>query len=238
MRMQKYCLLIFCLFFVSSCTTDLDVIEQRLDDLEKKDSLEIKDPSVFDVSFLASDNPLQLISDIKGKIECDSLIECWANHIMESKLLVPHINWKGRSLTLNGKDYIEKQTYDFSAPVELIVTDGEKEKKYYIRFHSYTGIPVVYIKTDGNVPIDSKENYVHASFVIKEDIITRSSGVVFADSVYVKGRGNYTWNHPKKPYRLKFDKKVSLLGEPKDKSWVLLANYTDRTFLRNYIAFF
>lgn len=65
MRMQKYCLLIFCLFFVSSCTTDLDVIEQRLDDLEKKDSLEIKDPSVFDVSFLASDNPLQLISDIK-----------------------------------------------------------------------------------------------------------------------------------------------------------------------------
>jgi hypothetical protein len=43
---------------------------------------------------------------------------------------------------------------------------------------------------------------------------------------------------PKKPYKIKFDSKVSLLGEPEDKEWVLLANYTDKTQLRNEIAFF
>jgi hypothetical protein len=37
---------------------------------------------------------------------------------------------------------------------------------------------------------------------------------------------------------MKFDKKTSLLGEPKDKEWVLLANYTDKTSLRNETALF
>lgn len=43
---------------------------------------------------------------------------------------------------------------------------------------------------------------------------------------------------PKKPYRLKFGKKQSLLGEPKDKSWVLLANYMDNACgIRNATAY-
>jgi hypothetical protein len=37
---------------------------------------------------------------------------------------------------------------------------------------------------------------------------------------------------------MKFDKKTSLLGEPKDKEWVLLANHADKTNLRNETAFF
>lgn len=53
----------------------------------------------------------------------------------------------------------------------------------------------------------------------------------------IKGRGNTTWELPKKPYKIKFDEKTSLLGEPADKEWVLLANYTDKTALRNETAF-
>jgi hypothetical protein len=37
---------------------------------------------------------------------------------------------------------------------------------------------------------------------------------------------------------MKLDDKTSLLGEPKDKEWVLLANYTDKTSLRNETALF
>lgn len=54
----------------------------------------------------------------------------------------------------------------------------------------------------------------------------------------VKGRGNSTWKLDKKPIRLKFDKKTSLCGFKKAKSYVLLADYLDPTHLRNALTFF
>ncbi len=55
----------------------------------------------------------------------------------------------------------------------------------------------------------------------------------------IKGRGNYTWKWDKKPYALKFgdDYEVEVLGMPKHTRWVLLANWRDRTLLRNDAAF-
>lgn len=51
-------------------------------------------------------------------------------------------------------------------------------------------------------------------------------------------RGNSTQNMPKKPYAFKLDSKASILGMPKHKRWVLLANWLDRTMLRNDLAFY
>lgn len=36
---------------------------------------------------------------------------------------------------------------------------------------------------------------------------------------------------------LNLKKKQSMLGMPKDKDWVLIANYADKTLMRNYIAY-
>lgn len=49
----------------------------------------------------------------------------------------------------------------------------------------------------------------------------------------IRGRGNSTWGFPKKPWKVKLKEKASLLGMPADKEWALLANYADRTLLRN-----
>ena len=46
-----------------------------------------------------------------------------------------------------------------------------------------------------------------------------------------------TWILPKKPYKLKLDSKASLLGMPAGKTWVLLANYDDKSLLRDQVAF-
>ena len=54
--------------------------------------------------------------------------------------------------------------------------------------------------------------------------------------VNIKGRGNTTWNYRKKPYRLKFDSKVPLLGLKKGKSYALIGDYIDCTLMRNPIA--
>lgn len=59
-----------------------------------------------------------------------------------------------------------------------------------------------------------------------------------AQKVEIKGRGNSSWTlFDKKGYQIKFDKKTSVLGMPKAKKWVLLANASDDSMLRNKIAY-
>ncbi len=50
------------------------------------------------------------------------------------------------------------------------------------------------------------------------------------------GRGNSTFAYSKKPYEFKLDRKASLGGIPAGKTWILLANYLDISFLRNQIT--
>lgn len=56
----------------------------------------------------------------------------------------------------------------------------------------------------------------------------------------LRGRGNGTWSHDKKPYQFKLEEKADLLktGDPaeKNRTWVLLAEATDPTMLHNRIA--
>lgn len=96
-----------------------------------------------------------------------------------------------------------------------------------------TGLPVVYIDTAGGVDIKSKDTYVTATVGIKgfggyQDFAPAPARV--------KGRGNTTWEWPKKPYLIAFDSRQSVLGMPKHKRWVLLANFMDRTLMRNLVS--
>lgn len=54
--------------------------------------------------------------------------------------------------------------------------------------------------------------------------------------VEFRGRGNYTWELLKKPYRFKMKKKTSVCGLPKAKTFTLIANYLDCSQMRNAIA--
>ncbi len=99
--------------------------------------------------------------------------------------------------------------------------------------YTQTGLPVVYVDTEARAPIVSKEEYVAASMYIlgeggQEDLqpVTCS----------VRGRGNTTWSWPKKPYLVKLDEKTSVLDMPKHKRWILLANFMDRTLMRNLVS--
>ena len=57
----------------------------------------------------------------------------------------------------------------------------------------------------------------------------------------VKVRGNYTLEYPKKPIRIKFNKKQNMLGlhdGEKYKNWVLLADWKDLSMTNNTVAFY
>ena len=49
-------------------------------------------------------------------------------------------------------------------------------------------------------------------------------------------RGNVTQQMPKKPFAVKLDSKSAVLDMPAHKRWVLLANWKDRTLMRNAVA--
>ncbi len=49
----------------------------------------------------------------------------------------------------------------------------------------------------------------------------------------IKGRGNTTWDKPKKGYNITYDKKVSIAGMASSKKYSILANYQDDSLSRN-----
>jgi hypothetical protein len=99
-----------------------------------------------------------------------------------------------------------------------------------------TGLPVIHVNT-GGAPIPDKEHYVPCTLTIADPADPGNDRAITLASDGIRLRGNTTMGYAKKPYRLKFDKKVSLFGLGAAKSWVLLANYLDPTLLTATVAF-
>ena len=53
----------------------------------------------------------------------------------------------------------------------------------------------------------------------------------------IKGRGNTSWDKPKKGYNITYDKKVSIAGMEKNKKYSILPNYQDDSLSRNRILY-
>lgn len=99
-------------------------------------------------------------------------------------------------------------------------------------------LPVVYINTQNQAAINSTETYVSGSLYI-DSLGTAALGTKDAPiAAQFKGRGNYTWrDFDKKPYKIKFDVKQSVLGMPNNRHWCLLAHADDNLgFLKNTVG--
>jgi hypothetical protein len=109
-----------------------------------------------------------------------------------------------------------------------------------------TNLPLVVIDTKGQEIQD--EPKINASMKIiyngapNLNYLT-DSGNIYEGDVGIEFRGAYSQSLPQKPYG--FETKdslgntinVSLLGMPEENDWILLANYNDKTFMRNTLAF-
>ena len=114
------------------------------------------------------------------------------------------------------------------------VMEDEKQAQEDLRRRQ--NLPVVRIRTAGGAPILDKKNYVDGTISISDPEKLYSDVTEFSADMGIRGRGNSTWSFPKKPWKVKLDEKASLLGMPADKEWALLANYADRTLIRNIVA--
>lgn len=69
--------------------------------------------------------------------------------------------------------------------------------------------------------------------------ITDKNGAIVSEPLFAstRVRGNVTQQMPKKAFAVKLDKKSGVLDMRAHKRWVLLANWKDRTLMRNEVAF-
>ena len=102
---------------------------------------------------------------------------------------------------------------------------------------AYTALPTLYLNTPDGVEITSNEEWLEnatISVVGAHDEKWNFDGA----KTSIRGKGKASWERPKKNYTLKLQENLEIMGMPKEKRWVLLANYRDKSFMRNATAFY
>lgn len=157
--------------------------------------------------------------------------------------LIASFTYSGASVEIGNVKQVSGVTKnDFSNPLiySVIAENGTKTDYTVTVMKDSPRIPRVYVNTTGGVEIEEKDKEKYVGSTIRIEDIDRyyTDGTQFTSAAEMKGRGNSTWwGVPKKPYRIKLESKNSLLGMSNDKDWALLANYYDKTLLRNITAF-
>ena len=156
----------------------------------------------------------------------------------------------GAKVYHNGEQVVSGETsIDFSQPVEFVVKAGVDEVTYTVDIRN-SGLPVVVLSQNGREGTvlwsgaGIKVNDKPAEF---DDIMTSSIAVYNADGTVdleeatcaFRLRGNSSYGFPKKPFAIKLNSAANILGIMPEggshKRWVLLANYIDRSLMRNAI---
>lgn len=119
------------------------------------------------------------------------------------------------------------------AEIEFYGHPGEGDDSQLFQL---TNLPLVVVNTDGMRMMQSKDDKVNSTVHIISD---GGTSLLSKKDTECKGRGNASWNFPKKPMRLKFEKKQNALPDApaKCKKWTLINNYGDKSLMRNKIAF-
>ena len=113
-----------------------------------------------------------------------------------------------------------------------VMADGVEEQSLSVYC---SRLPVLYIETEDGAGEVSKKEYQEISYALQgadEGRYDRYEG-----KAQLKGRGNFSWEQPKQPYKLKLDRKENLLGMGKSKHWVLIPNFQDISLMRNTLSY-
>lgn len=190
--------------------------------------------SLFSFAFTKENNPEAVLKDINISIEGHD-IKISTPFISKPKLKAT-FDSNAEKILVNGTEQESDITInDFSSPITYKVISAQGTEEEYTISLSYSGLPVVIIDTPNKATIPSKhEDWLEEATIT---ILNPDGTEDYSGTTNIRGRGNSTWSYPKKPYALKLNEKAEILGMPKHKRWVLLANWMDRTLLRNRVSF-
>lgn len=155
-------------------------------------------------------------------------------HLIDNESLVGQMNYTTVNCSRGFRYVRYVGPYSMRSGIAELEFYGDKGEGDDSQLCQLTNIPVVTIHTkDNQIPFDKEtdiEGYV--------SIISQDGKHILSDTITIRERGNASRQFPKKPYRIKFEHKQSVLGSPaKAKKWTLINNYGDKTLLRNPLAY-
>lgn len=121
-----------------------------------------------------------------------------------------------------------------------VVDENGSARHYTILTERTQGkLPIVSITLDDGMGISEIKRNSAVGMTISIDCSNASEYEKGFENLHgeIRGRGNSTWKWGKKPFKIKLDSKAEVLGLPANKDWILLANYADKSLIRNTAAF-
>ena len=172
---------------------------------------------------------------------------------LNNRLLVPEIAMTSGAVLKydNGGGFTEwdgSAEIDFSAGKIIRVSKNGVNRDYVVEITN-TGLPVVVInQPGGDTDWDQTGLKLWAKDTEFDDLETYNPGTITvynADGTInmetatsmTRLRGNTSQDYPKKPFAVKLVDDAKILGMKEHNRWVLLANWKDKSLIRNHIAF-
>ena len=203
---------------------------------ENPSQITINKPKNITAVFEKKQYPLNIEIEGEGSVE-ETIIKAGTPNSYNSGTVVS-LN----AVPQNGWSFLKwsGDIISFENPIEIMVNMPKNIRAEFFNPLNFTGIPIVYVDTEG-VEINSKEDYVAGNVSI---VGSNDFSNLLSTEMKIKGRGNSTWwqggigrpDNMKKPFQIKFGDKTEVLNMPKDKKWVLLAEISDISLIRNKIA--
>ena len=199
------------------------------------------------------------VSEETATISADS-IGLTIPYLYDHKLVPTFTVSEGAVVTANGKEIESGKTVvDWAATDRITVTAGADSRTYRVHIGN-TGLPVVVIKQSksgnfdkvtigGFLGIGATTVNKFVDFWIRgkdtewvaddEMTVYNADGTVDMPMTLcgVRLRGNSTQKLPKKPFAIKLTQKKAVLGMASHKRWCLMANWLDRSMIRNLVGF-
>lgn len=142
----------------------------------------------------------------------------------------------GGSTVGDSSDTYTPKAEDLEKFIAVTATSSAGSEVYEAQMY-FSTLPVVYVNTEGGKEITSKTEYMGAQMHIQgNDEFNWQTTTLYDGATQIRGRGNYTWVQPKKPYRLKLESKTSVFGMSLSKHFVMLADYGVRNLLHNIVG--
>ena len=158
------------------------------------------------------------------------------------KTTIDVYNGYDTAVTLNGVTIASKTTESVAYAPDTAYTVSAGGQDYTLKIMNSNAEGAIYINNpdaDGNGTDlmsylnDTKENSAKATGAI----VTPDGTIDNTTIKKIKGRGNTSWDKPKKGYNITYDKKVGIAGMEKNKKYSILPNYQDDSLSRNRILY-
>ena len=211
---------------------------------EDTDIPESEDNSlVFESFVLEKKNNPHLIEDIVFDIKNDIIYGELKSYFFNS---IPTFSSNAKTIEIDNLEQVSSiSNVDFRKSITYsLKSESGGIKKYTTNIFWDDKLAHIYISTEGGLPIISKEEYQNTKLTIDGQSKYEDRTIELNQKARIKGRGNSTWNWPKKPYKIKLDTKETLLSDKDplsrllpEKDWVLLSDYQDGVHLLNNVAF-